>query len=142
MDRSTSRLVQVDWCASCNDLVEMISASDAAEVADASVRAIYRWAEARRIHHKLTPERSLLICLKSRFFVKLHYLDFLNREPDRGGWDFWTNNIDNCAPKPSCIAAQRINTSAAYFLSIEFQQTGYLVERTYKAAYGDASSRQ
>ena len=76
----------------------------------------------------------------SRFFVKLHYLDFLNREPDQGGWDFWTNNIDNCAPKPSCIDAQRINTSAAYFLSIEFQQTGYLVERIYKAAYGDASS--
>ena len=71
--------------------------------------------------------------------MKLHYLDFLNRDPDQGGWDFWTNNIDNCTPKPSCIDAQRINTSAAYFLSIEFQQTGYLVERTYKAAYGDAS---
>ena len=74
----------------------------------------------------------------SRFFVKLHYLDFLNREPDQSGWDFWTNNINNCAPQPSCIDAQRINTSAAYFLSIEFQQTGYLVERIYKAAYGDA----
>jgi hypothetical protein len=35
---------------------------------------------------------------------------------------------------------QRINTSAAYFLSIEFQQTGYLVERAYKAAYGDATT--
>jgi hypothetical protein len=31
----------------------------------------------------------------------------------------------------------RINVSASFFLSIEFQQTGYLVERTYKAAYGD-----
>jgi len=30
-------------------------------------------------------------------------------------------------------------SSAAFFLSIEFQQTGYLVERIYKAAYGDAS---
>src|SRR5207249_2912653 len=28
---------------------------------------------------------------------------------------------------------------AAYFLSIEFQQTGYLVERIYKSAYGDAT---
>jgi len=27
--------------------------------------------------------------------------------------------------------------SAAFFLSIEFQQTGYLVERMYKVAYGD-----
>jgi hypothetical protein len=32
----------------------------------------------------------------------------------------------------------RINTSGAFFLSIEFQQTGYLVERMYKAAYGDS----
>jgi hypothetical protein len=29
--------------------------------------------------------------------------------------------------------------SAAFFLSIEFQQTGYLVERMYKVAYGNAS---
>ena len=74
----------------------------------------------------------------ARFFVRLHYLDFLNREPDQSGWDFWTNNITNCVPQPSCTDIQRINTSAAYFLSIEFQQTGYLVERTYKAAFGDA----
>ena len=46
MDRSTYRPVQVDRCASCNDLIEMISASDAAELADVTVRAIYRWAEA------------------------------------------------------------------------------------------------
>src|SRR5438067_814894 len=36
-------------------------------------------------------------------------------------------------------STERINVSAAYFLSIEFQQTGYLVERIYKAAYGSAS---
>ncbi len=76
---------------------------------------------------------------QSRFFVQEHYYDFLSRYPDAGGWDFWTNNIDNCTPKPSCIDAQRINTSAAYFLSIEFQQTGYLVERIHKSAFGDAS---
>jgi hypothetical protein len=32
---------------------------------------------------------------------------------------------------------RRINVSASFFLSIEFQDTGYLVERIYKAAYGD-----
>src|SRR5206468_10474497 len=36
-----------------------------------------------------------------------------------------------------CIDAKRINVSAAYFLSIEFQQTGYLVYRFYKTAYGN-----
>lgn len=72
----------------------------------------------------------------SAFFVRQHYLDFLNREPDASGLAFWTGNIDNCTPQPSCTETQRINTSAAFFLSIEFQDTGYLVERLYKAAYG------
>ncbi|HYW71723.1 MAG TPA: Calx-beta domain-containing protein [Pyrinomonadaceae bacterium] len=75
----------------------------------------------------------------SRSFVRFHYLDFLNREPDQSGWDFWTNNINNCTPQPSCTDVQRINTSGAFFLSIEFQQTGYLVERIYKTAFGDGS---
>jgi hypothetical protein len=34
---------------------------------------------------------------------------------------------------------KHIDTSAAFFLSIEFQETGYLVHRMYKAAYGDAT---
>src|SRR5207249_1676034 len=72
-------------------------------------------------------------------FVRLHYLDFLNREPDASGLAFWTNEITSCGANTQCIEVKRINVSAAYFLSIEFQQTGYLVERIYKAAYGDAS---
>ena len=56
---------QFAWCASCSALVEMISAREAAEMADASVRVIYCWAEARTIHYQLTPERSLLICVRS-----------------------------------------------------------------------------
>jgi hypothetical protein len=72
-----------------------------------------------------------------RPFVQYHYYDFLGRYPDAGGWDFWTNNITGCSPQPSCIEAQRVNTSAAYFLSIEFQGTGYLVYRIYKASFGN-----
>ncbi len=76
---------------------------------------------------------------QSRFFVQEHYYDFLSRYPDPSGWDFWTNNINNCTPKPSCTGLRLIDTSAAYFLSIEFQQTGYLVERIHKSAFGDAT---
>jgi hypothetical protein len=72
------------------------------------------------------------------FFVKQHYLDFLNRQPDPSGLAFWTNEITSCGSDQTCIDAKRVNVSAAYFLSIEFQQTGYLVERIYKSAYGDA----
>jgi dipeptidyl aminopeptidase/acylaminoacyl peptidase len=70
------------------------------------------------------------------FLVRQHYLDFLNRDPDNTGRLFWTNEIDNCTPKPQCTEVKRINVSAAFFLSIEFQQTGYLVYRMYKVAYG------
>ena len=73
----------------------------------------------------------------SSFFVRQQYLDFLNREPDASGFSFWTGEIENCTPKPQCTEIKRINVSAAFFLSIEFQETGYLVYRTYKAAYGN-----
>ncbi len=73
------------------------------------------------------------------FFVTEHYYDFLNRLPDADGLAFWTNEIASCGSDQACIQLKRINVSAAYFLSIEFQQTGYLVERMYKAAFGSAS---
>src|SRR5207248_5612868 len=73
------------------------------------------------------------------FFVTEHYYDFLNRLPDPDGLTFWTNEINSCGSDQACIQLKRINVSAAYFLSIEFQQTGYLVERMYKAAFGSAS---
>jgi hypothetical protein len=72
------------------------------------------------------------------FFVRQHYLDFLNREPDAGGLAFWADQITSCGSNQACIEIRRINVSAAFFLSIEFQETGYLVERMYKVAYGDA----
>lgn len=75
----------------------------------------------------------------AQFFVRQHYHDFLNREPDTSGLNFWTSQITSCGADQGCIDAKRINVSAAFFLSTEFQQTGYLVERIYKAAYGDAN---
>ena len=70
------------------------------------------------------------------FFVRQHYFDFLNRGPDDGGLAYWKDQIDSC-PDSACRNIRKINVSAAFFLSIEFQETGYLVERLYKAAYGD-----
>jgi uncharacterized repeat protein (TIGR01451 family) len=78
------------------------------------------------------------------FFVHQHYIDFLGREPDASGFQFWKNQILSCGgdltlPTPQCIEARRINVSVSFFLSIEFQETGYFAERTYKAAYGSGS---
>jgi uncharacterized repeat protein (TIGR01451 family) len=71
-----------------------------------------------------------------RFFVRQHYVDFLNREPDTAGFSFWMGGIESCGADAACREVKRIDTSAAFFLSIEFQQTGFLVYRLQKASYG------
>ncbi|MGB8509580.1 MAG: matrixin family metalloprotease, partial [Pyrinomonadaceae bacterium] len=73
----------------------------------------------------------------AQFFVAQHYRDFLNREPDAAGLGFWTNQITECGSDPACRDIRRVNVSAAFFLSIEFQQTGYLVYRIHKTAFGN-----
>ncbi|MGB8510167.1 MAG: DUF4214 domain-containing protein [Pyrinomonadaceae bacterium] len=74
-------------------------------------------------------------------FVRLHYADFLSRDPDSSGLAFWTNQIESCGADAQCREVHRINVSAAFYLSIEFQQTGFLVYRFYKASYPDSTSR-
>jgi TolB protein len=73
----------------------------------------------------------------TQFFVRQHYADFLNREPDSSGLDFWAQGIDTCGTNDGCREVKRIDTSAAFFLSIEFQRTGFLAYRAHSAAYGD-----
>jgi hypothetical protein len=67
------------------------------------------------------------------FFVRQHYRDFLNRDPDPAGLSFWINQTTNCGATDLQVC--RNNVSAAFFLSIEFQQTGYLVYLAHEAAY-------
>jgi uncharacterized protein (TIGR03118 family) len=74
------------------------------------------------------------------FFVRQHYLDFLNREPDTAGLNFWTNEITSCGGNAACIENKRVNVSAAFFLSLEFQRTGYLAFLTHRAAFGPNAS--
>ncbi len=72
----------------------------------------------------------------SDFFVNQQYVDFLSRFPDQSGFDYWVNEIVTCGSNPSCIDVRRSNTSGAFFLSIEFQETGYLVYRVHKTSFG------
>jgi len=80
-----------------------------------------------------------------RQFVRQQYLDFLRREPDGPGWDHWTGEITQCADaafrlagesEATCIDRKRTNTSGAFFLSPEFQNTGYFVLRVYRGSLG------
>ncbi|MCM3901165.1 MAG: lamin tail domain-containing protein [Pyrinomonadaceae bacterium] len=74
----------------------------------------------------------------AQFFVRQNYLDFLNRDPDLAGINHWVGQTTACGnPNPRVC---QINVSAAFFLSIEFQETGYLAYRMYKAAFGDSTS--
>ena len=81
----------------------------------------------------------------TEFFIAQQYRDFLAREPDASGLAFWSDNINLCndpARRPAgqtvaqCIDRQRTTTSAAFFLSPEFQATGYYVYRIYKGSLG------
>ena len=83
----------------------------------------------------------------SDFFVRQHYADFLGREADAPGLSFWKQQIDECETRPAaerqpCREIRRINVSAAFFLSIEFQQTGYFVYLFHQAAFNSQEQLQ
>jgi uncharacterized repeat protein (TIGR01451 family) len=76
--------------------------------------------------------------------------DFLNRDPDPGGLAFWVNKLAElsapCAAlsgdaRQSCLTTARARVSEAFFLSIEFQQTGFLVYRFYRASFPETAGR-
>jgi len=76
----------------------------------------------------------------TRVFIRQQYFDFLGRQPDPSGWDFWSGTIDSCNGDPQCIEVHRINGSRAFFESIEFQNTGYYVYRLNKISFSSFTS--
>ena len=81
----------------------------------------------------------------ARTFVFWQYRDFLRRDPDGPGWDHWTGEITQCSDpafrRPGetealCVDRKRENTSAAFFMSPEFQNMGYFVLRMYRGSLG------
>ena len=80
----------------------------------------------------------VLITIKDAdFYVTQQYVDFLSRFPDQSGFNFWQNEITSCGTNAQCIDVKRVHVSAAFFLSIEFQKTGYLVYKIHLAAFGN-----
>ncbi|HEX3557594.1 MAG TPA: DUF4214 domain-containing protein [Pyrinomonadaceae bacterium] len=63
----------------------------------------------------------------ANFFVSQQYQDFLEREADDSGLDFWKGEIEHCGGDDACVQRARVNTSGAFFLSIEFQETGFMI---------------
>ena len=70
------------------------------------------------------------------YFVRQQYLDFLGREPDQGGFEYWTGKLEQCNGDAACLVRQRIEVAAAFFGSQEFHETGSYVYRLYAGSLG------
>lgn len=68
------------------------------------------------------------------FFVFQHYVDFLSRMPEPGGYAGWQAVLNGCVPVTA--SCDRIHVSGAFFQSSEFQQRGYFAYRQYSVALG------
>jgi hypothetical protein len=56
----------------------------------------------------------------ARALVRQHYQDFLRREPDADGWNFWAAQIEECGTDASCFERKSVDVSRAFFYSLEF----------------------
>lgn len=83
----------------------------------------------------------------AEYFVRQQYRDFLNRDPDASGFAFWVGEYNRrvgacnstttagTTQRTGCVASARATISLSFFLSVEYQQTGYLVYRAYDVAF-------
>jgi hypothetical protein len=70
------------------------------------------------------------------FFVRQHYIDFLGREPDSIGLQGWQNVLNNCpvsGKDANGNFCDRVEVSAGFFRSKEFQERGYFIYKFYSA---------
>lgn len=56
----------------------------------------------------------------ARLFARQHYKDFLGREPDADGWNFWQNQITACGDNAGCRDRKQVDVSRAFYYSGEF----------------------
>jgi hypothetical protein len=70
------------------------------------------------------------------FFVRQQYVDLLGREPDEGGFNYWSEQILACGSDAGCIHTRRLEVAAAFFIEAEFQRTGSFLYGLYKSALG------
>jgi Zn-dependent metalloprotease len=54
-------------------------------------------------------------------FVSWHYRDFLLREPDQPGLNFWSSFINNCGADAACEDGERVHVSRSFWDSGDFQ---------------------
>jgi hypothetical protein len=69
----------------------------------------------------------------TEYFIRQQYVDILGREPDEGGFNYWSNRILECLGDELCINSRRREVAAAFFIEQEFQRSGSFIHNLYKA---------
>jgi hypothetical protein len=82
------------------------------------------------------PAQALSPINTSSFYVRMQYLDFLNREPEPDGLAAWLGVLNRCPDVNNDPACDRLTVSSSFFRSQEFQLKGYFVYRFYKVSLG------
>jgi hypothetical protein len=80
----------------------------------------------------------------SDFFISQHYIDFLSRFPDQGGFTNWMTYLAGCNGISSCLYGpngRRIEASSGFFGSVEFSIKGGYVFRFYRASFGQTFAK-
>ena len=73
----------------------------------------------------------------SQFFVRQNYLDFLDREPESAGLQFYLDILNGCHPADTeCIKYTRGALSANFFRSPEFGRKGAYVANLFNVVIG------
>jgi hypothetical protein len=75
------------------------------------------------------------------FFVQQHYIDFLVRFPDAGGFANWMTYLNGCNGDPNClygVNGRRTIASGGFFGSQEFNQRGGFIFRLHRSTFGQA----
>ena len=88
---------------------------------------------------RLRPGTNQIITIDdSDFFVNQHYVDFLNRFPDPGGFSFWNGQLTNCSGNATCIFNKRVEVSNEFSVVLEYGQSAAYVYRLWRGAYGNS----
>lgn len=71
-----------------------------------------------------------------RFFVKQHYRDFLGRDADDAGLEYWADQLDRCGQDAECLRARRLTVASAFLAQTEFQRKGSFIYQLYLSGLG------
>jgi len=72
----------------------------------------------------------------AEYFVRQQYVDILGREPDEGGFNYWSNEINACGADSACTDRRRREVAASFFIEEEFKDTGSFIYDMYKGSLG------